>query len=81
MSAIKEKLYRHSNLIESLSQTLSDKLWGDGAYDQIKDKFLLCALADAINSSARELDDLVCCLSDPGDNDPQSPDNETGVTD
>lgn len=56
----KENLYKRSNVIRELSKFLSDRFWSD---DDIKDGFLLAALADGINSAATDIDKLVSLLA------------------
>jgi hypothetical protein len=47
--------FKHQNAIVELSQLISERLWSD---DTIKDRFVLAAFADAINSTAKELNEL-----------------------
>jgi hypothetical protein len=60
----KEQLYRYSNVINRLSKLLSDRLLDD---EEIKDRFILVALADGINLATENIDELVSCLFDPSE--------------
>jgi hypothetical protein len=71
----KEQIFKYNNTIVELSKLLSDKLWDD---ESIKDRFVLAAFADGINSAATEMLDLVECYSDPDDNNPKSLDQDSG---
>ena len=47
-----DEKFRLINVVEELTQMLSDRLWSD---DQIKDRFVLASLADGTRAAAKAL--------------------------
>jgi len=48
-----------ANSIQRLTEMLSDRLWNDPAYEDMKDRLSLLAMIDASKSAAKELEDIV----------------------
>lgn len=52
-----DQVAKLANAIQRLTGMLSDRLWNDPDYDDMKDRFTLLAMIDASRSAAKELED------------------------
>jgi len=56
LSIARTDAFKYLNTIEELTRMLSERCWRD---EEIKDRFVLAALADGANAAAIQLQDLV----------------------